>query len=52
MSDPSKGKGLLFIHIPLSEYINLYNNNPFYGFKTEAISCGAVNTGLFGALIE
>lgn len=52
LSDPSKGKGLLFIHIPLSEYLNLYNSNPLYGYKTEPISCGAVNTGLFGALIE
>ena len=52
LSDPSKGKGLHFIHIPLSEYINLYNNYPYNGYKTEPISCGAVNTGLFGALIE
>lgn len=25
-SDPSKGKGFLFVHIPLHEYVNLYNN--------------------------
>lgn len=29
--DPSKGKGFLFVHIPLGEYTNLYNNMEFYG---------------------
>ncbi|CDW88364.1 metallophosphoesterase [Stylonychia lemnae] len=51
-SDPTKGKGFLFVHIPLSEYINLYNNDQFYGKRQEDICCWAVNTGLFGALKE
>jgi hypothetical protein len=52
ISDASKGKGFLFIYIPLAEFINLYKKNPFHCNKKEPISCGAVNTGLFGALIE
>jgi hypothetical protein len=51
-SDPSKGKGLLFIHIPIPEYYHLYNNVKFYGTKGESISCASLNTGLVGALIE
>jgi len=50
--DPSKGKGFLFVHMPLSEYMNLYNNDNFYGQRGEEICCWALNTGLFGALIE
>jgi hypothetical protein len=51
-NDPSKGKGFLFVHIPLSEYMNLYNNENFYGQRGEDICCWALNTGLFGALKE
>ena len=51
-SDPSKGKGFLFVHIPLAEYIGLYNNDNFYGKRQEDICCWALNTGLFGAMKE
>ena len=51
-SDASKGKGFLFVHIPLGEYMNLYNNMNFYGKYGEDICCWSVNTGLFGALKE
>ncbi|CDW79940.1 UNKNOWN [Stylonychia lemnae] len=50
--DPSKGKGFLLVHIPLFEYINLYNNDLFYGARGEEVSCQALNTGLFAALKE
>jgi hypothetical protein len=30
-TDPSKGKGMLFMHIPLIEYQNLFNDFEFYG---------------------
>ena len=42
----------MFIHIPLVEYINLYNNKGIYGTKGEAICCQSMNTGLLGAIIE
>jgi hypothetical protein len=51
-SDPSKGRGLLFIHIPIPEYVTMYNNNNIYGTKNEPICCASINTGLFGAIIE
>jgi hypothetical protein len=51
-SDPSKGRGFAFMHIPLPEYLNLYNNGKFYGTKNEKIGCGSVNTGLFAAMLE
>jgi hypothetical protein len=51
-NDPTKGRGFLFIHIPISEYLSLYNDYYFYGNKNEHVACGAVNTGLFGALVE
>lgn len=50
--DPSKGKGFLFIHIPLIEYIHLHNDYEFYGNRGELVGCSSVNTGLFSALIE
>jgi predicted MPP superfamily phosphohydrolase len=31
INDNSKGKGFLFIHIPISEYMNLYNDFSFFG---------------------
>lgn len=52
MEDPSKGKGMLFMHIPLDEYINLYNDYDFFGHAEEPICCQAGNTGLFSAMIE
>lgn len=51
-TDVTKGKGFLYIHIPISEYLNLFNDYPFYGIRGEDICCGSVNTGLFGALKE
>ena len=51
-TDPSKGKGFLFIHIPLFEYVNLYNDYSFFGQRGEPICCSAINTGLFGVLKE
>ena len=50
--DPSKGRGFLFIHIPIFEYVNLYNDYAFYGNRGEDICCWSVNTGLFSALLE
>lgn len=50
--DISKGHGFLFLHIPLIEYVHLYNDYNFFGHKGEDVCCWSVNTGLFGALKE
>ena len=48
----SKGKGILFFHIPFPEYLHLYNEYSFYGTRRSNISCWSVNTGLFAAILE
>jgi hypothetical protein len=50
--DPSKGKGILFMHIPMVDYINVFNDYEFYGHAQDFIGCWAVDTGLFSAVIE
>lgn len=52
ITDASKGKGFLFIHIPFDEYIELYNDGNYVGMKDEDVSCGSVNTGVYSSLIE
>lgn len=51
-TDPSKGKGFLFLHIPLTEYMYMANSEGYYGTKGEVVCCGIVNTGLFAAIKE
>jgi 3',5'-cyclic AMP phosphodiesterase CpdA len=51
-SDSSKGKGFLFFHIPIPEYVNLFNDYSFYGNKNEHVACASVNTGMFSAIVE
>ncbi|MFN9942820.1 MAG: metallophosphatase, partial [bacterium] len=51
-ADRSKGHGFLFMHIPMIEYVNLYNDFNYYGTRGEEICCWSVNTGMFGALVE
>jgi 3',5'-cyclic AMP phosphodiesterase CpdA len=50
--DPSKGRGFAFMHIPLPEYVDLYNNGRYFGAKNENIACGSINTGFFAAMLE
>ena len=50
--DISKGKGIMFFHIPMPEHINLYNYFPYYGHKYSNVNCWSVNTGLFSVLLE
>lgn len=40
------------MHIPLPEYITLYNEYPYFGQKGRQVSVWAVNTGLFAAVLE
>eukprot|EP00347_Sterkiella_histriomuscorum_P014383 403361077 len=51
-SDPSKGRGFMFMHIPLNEYMNLINEEITAGVKGEDVCCGAYNTGMFSAIKE
>eukprot|EP00128_Syssomonas_multiformis_P008322 Colp12_sorted_trinity150504_noHs@31960 len=44
---------LAFFHIPLPEFMNLWNNFETYGkLEDEGICCSSVNTGLFAAFKE
>jgi len=48
----SNSHHLAFFHIPLPEYMELYNEHQFYGVKEEATGCSAVNTGLFSSVLK
>jgi len=39
-----------FFHIPVPEYMTLYNNHEFYGHRNEDVSCPLINTGFFDTL--
>lgn len=43
--------GYGFFHIPLPEYMNLWNMKYVYGSKNEDVCCSSVNTGLFSAML-
>eukprot|EP00347_Sterkiella_histriomuscorum_P007757 403347672 len=51
-TDSTKGRGILFLHIPLVEYMPMYNYENTVGTRGETVCCGAVNTGLFAAIKE
>ena len=38
-----------FFHIPLPEYLDLYNRYDFYGYRNEQTACPKTNTGVFDA---
>ncbi len=52
ITDTSKGRGMLFMHIPIDEYMGVVNDGNIIGHKNEGICCGAVNTGIYGAMVE
>lgn len=39
------------MHIPLPEFMTLYNEFSFSGTKNEDVCCSSVNTGLFSTVI-
>lgn len=41
---------LAFFHIPIPEYLEVYNDLPFYGEYNEYVWCPTVNTGFFEAV--
>ena len=44
---------LTFLHIPLPEYLQLWNNHEARGvFRDSSVGCAAKNTGLFRVLAE
>ncbi|KAJ5070319.1 hypothetical protein M0811_10985 [Anaeramoeba ignava] len=43
---------LAFFHIPLPEYMDVWNNNTCYGVKEEDISYWSKNTGLYQTFLE
>lgn len=45
-------QGYAFMHIPLPEYIDLFNTKEVFGYNVENICCQAVNTGLYAAFKE
>lgn len=52
ITDTSKGRGFLFIHIPLDEYRELYNDGFYVGIRDEWVCCQALNTGVYSTLLE
>eukprot|EP00742_Colponemidia_sp_Colp-10_P000495 GILJ01000539.1.p1 GENE.GILJ01000539.1~~GILJ01000539.1.p1 ORF type:complete len:403 (+),score=48.96 GILJ01000539.1:40-1209(+) len=44
--------GLSFFHIPMPEFMWVWNEFPTVGNKSEDVSCFAVNTGLYAAMKE
>lgn len=43
---------LLFMHIPLVEVMDLWNERKCFGNKSEPVCCQALNTGLFSTILE
>lgn len=41
---------LCFLHIPLPEYVDVWNQGGCVGMKGEAVCCPKINTGFFAAL--
>jgi predicted phosphodiesterase len=42
--------GVAFLHIPIPEFLDLWNFHTTYGRKSDDICCSSVNTGFFGAM--
>lgn len=43
---------LMFFHIPLPEYREVWNNSTCFGHHYEKVSCPPLNSGLFAAMVE
>jgi hypothetical protein len=43
---------LLFCHIPMPEYEEVWNTQPCCGYKFDAVRCPGRNAGLFAAMVE
>lgn len=47
-----KLRDFVFLHKPVPEYMNLANRHSISGHKQQAVSCHAVNTGLFATALD
>lgn len=43
---------LAYYHIPIPEYVDVYNNNAVYGITADDICCPDVNTGLLDHIVK
>jgi hypothetical protein len=43
---------LAFFHIPLQEYMFMWNDETCYGYNNDTVSCQALDTGFFAAAKE
>lgn len=53
--DKQSGKplpALMFFHIPLPEYREVWNRSICFGHRYEKVSCPPLNSGLFAAMVE
>jgi predicted MPP superfamily phosphohydrolase len=51
-TDGSRVDGLAFFHIPIPEYMNMWNEAMTYSNKNASVSCPRVNTQAFEAFLE
>ena len=47
-----KARDFVFLHKPVPEFMNLANLYNISGHKQEAISCSAINSGVFATAME
>lgn len=45
-------RDFVFLHKPIPEFMNLANRHTIHGHKQEAVSCHAVNSGLFATALD
>ena len=50
--DGKKLPGFAFFHIPLPEYLRMWDAEPIYGVRNEEVCCSSVNTGVYSAFRE
>eukprot|EP01015_Nassula_variabilis_P000938 TRINITY_DN10515_c0_g1_i15.p1 TRINITY_DN10515_c0_g1~~TRINITY_DN10515_c0_g1_i15.p1 ORF type:complete len:283 (-),score=49.51 TRINITY_DN10515_c0_g1_i15:4-852(-) len=50
--DSSDTTHVAFMHIPLEEYMYMWNEKPVYGNKGEDVACPQVNTGFMSAVLN
>ena len=52
MNGQPNTNGMLFMHVPIPEYLDVFNNYDYYGYKNDIVSCAWVNHGLFEMLYQ
>ena len=49
---PANHSELAFFHVPIPEYMEVWDYEPCKGFNMEAVCCTALNDGLFAAMVR